>query len=316
MAYRQKMSETVLPAFKRISELKNYPSLTRDYESMDSCGEYITAIKCDSCHTKHFSGFYRCKVRWCIPCSRLKVLAWLARLVPVVLGWISEGGRVAMLNFTVKDTAVLSDGVRLLEESFRRVYNQDSRIRQRWKDRFPGGVRSLEIKIGKGSGLWHPHLHCLVLQSSLGRDFEWLRDAWELATWTASGRDYREFIDLSREEKDVVKLGSVWIKPVSKRGLIKSVVETLKYIIKPSDGLFCSTGDALLLEAWEVLKGKRQINTWGVLRGLAKDVEEDIENLDEKKLADFICRVCGCTKGELVRLVYEDVKETWLFDAP
>lgn len=74
--------------------------------------------------------------------------------------------RVAMLTVTVKDGEDL-------RERFEHLSHSWKVLRQRWHrgnaatvwDRIEGAVWSFEVKRGAGSGLWHPHIHCLALVS-------------------------------------------------------------------------------------------------------------------------------------------------------
>lgn len=289
------MYKKVIPAFDSLG-LKHESALLR------TCGQFISVITCKACHVNHFAGFRRCKSRWCVPCNHVKVLAWLARLLPVMTDWLANGGKISMLNFTIKDVDKLTDGMDILNRSFRGLYNTPQR-RDYWNERFPGGIRSLEVKRGKNSGLWHPHLHCLVLQpSDYTKDYDWLKDNWEKVT----RREYKKTIG-----DDVKKAGSVWIKNVTGENLLQSVCETLKYILKPEDSLYSDKDN--LWEAWNSLKGKRQVNTWGLLRGLSKKVDEDIDSKEEKMLTEFICQHCGCTDGELKSMLFSSINDSTVF---
>lgn len=301
---KELMEKVVYPAFEnaKIPDLAN----------MKLCGSVINVIECKACHTKHYAGNWRCKNRWCINCNRVKVKAWIARLVPILKEWLEAGNYITILNLTIKDTERLTEGLKLLESSFRSMQNGDKEFRKKWKDRFPGGVRSLEVKRGKNSKDWHPHFHCLTMQNYYNKDFNWVRDAWERFTWQCSGNDYSQYAKLSRKEKDKQKIGSVWLKEITSEDLLVGVVETLKYIMKPELSLFKNTED--LTEAWVELKGKRQVNTWGLLRGLGKLVDEDIEHTEEKKLTEFICQQCGCTEGHLESVLYTELSDLVLFD--
>lgn len=291
------MDELIVPAFMEV--------VPAEGEKIRICGEFVYTADCLNCGTKHFHGYNRCRSRWCLNCNYTRSLIWIAKLIPVMERWVADGKYISMLNFTIKDTEKLFDGLNILERSFRNIYNSTAKKRIRWKDRFPGGVRSLEVKKGKNSKLWHPHYHCLVLQDYKQKDFYWLRDEWKSAV-----QNY------SMDE------GSVWIKEVKQNGaysLLKAVVEVLKYILKPDDTLYQVdklTGqyDALT-EAYWTLKGKRQTNTWGLLRGLNKEVDKELEkDIDEKKLADFICQRCGCDEYELQTSIYSVVRDENVFD--
>lgn len=303
---RKVMEEEVFPVFEFLSLYET--------ERIKNCGHYIYAIQCQSCNTKHFAGFNSCDNRWCIPCSHKKVLCWIARLLPIFQNWLSQGNYLSMLNFTIKDSNDLEKNLCLLESSFRELYNSNKIRRDLWKNRFPGGLRSLEIKLGKNSKMWHPHLHCIVMQQSTCflKDIDWLIPEWEQITYSFSGGNL-DYKSLSRKEQIKIKVGSAWIKKVTAfnpNDILKAIIETVKYILKPDTNLY--QNEKLFYEAYSVLKGKRQINTWGLLRNLKKEVEEDYKNLEDKALTDFICQRCDCTKGKLISLIYNGLEEDFV----
>lgn len=286
MAFKEKksyMNRVVIPAFE-------YANLETDV--LRSCGDIVYSIQCDNCHTHHFNGFQRCKSRWCVSCNHVKTLAWIARLIPIIQDWRENGGYVGKMNFTIRNTETLDEGLEILGESWRRFSNGKG-IRKKFKDKFPGGVRSLEVTIGN-DGSWHPHYHTLFLKSCYEKDFDWLKEQWEKATGMAAETDE--------------KVGSIWLEGFygTDNKVIKGVIEVVKYITSPESDWFQPHRAAHLREAHRTLKGVRQMNTWGILYGLAAQVEKDIEELGEKKLTEFICQRCGCTEGQLRKLLYSD----------
>lgn len=277
------MEQKVIPAFNRAG---------LEFDLLQSCGSVVYAIECQSCNTHHFSGFQRCKSRWCVSCNHVKTLAWIARLIPVIQEWKNNGGYVGKMNFTIRNTETLQEGLDTLGESWRRFSNGKG-VRSQFKAKFPGGIRSLEVTIGD-DGSWHPHYHTLFLKSEYSKDFDWLKEQWEKASSSAGNTDE--------------KIGSIWLEGFygTDKKLIKGVIEVVKYITSPESGWFEPHRASHLREAYRTLKGVRQMNAWGLLYGLASKVEEDLETLNEKKLTDFICQNCGCTEGELRRLLYKD----------
>lgn len=285
------MDNVVIPAFRSAG--------LPDLERLQLCGQLINTITCRQCGTVHFAGYWRCMNRWCVNCNRIKIKSWLARLIPILEVWLDEGKFLTLLNLTIKDTVTLEEGLMQIETSWRMMQNNNKVFRKRWKARFPGGIRSLEVKRGKYSKQWHPHYHCLVMQDTKEKDFEWVKEAWEHCTKLCSCRT---------DEKQ----GSVYLKQIKRDKLLVGVVETLKYIMKPENSLYENTSD--LQEAWMNLKGKRQVNTWGLLRGLSKQVEEDMLHIEEKKLTEFICQRCGCTEGQLESIMYNELADLVLYD--
>lgn len=279
------MEEIVIPAFVRNGI---------DADSIKDCGRIINAIVCNDCKRKHFAGFRRCKNRFCVKCNYIRSLAWVARLMPIFRDWVASGNNLHMLVLTVRDGPDLKERIKFLEDSWRKLYHDDKNCRKKWKEEFAGGIRSLEIKIGKNSNLWHPHMHLILMKEHYNKDYPWIKESWKNIT---GGN------------------GSVYIKEIkADNKMLKGIVECVKYVLKPEEGIF--EDDKIFLEVYEAIKGKRQINTWGMLRRIKRKIEEDIENLEEKKLEAFVCSQCGCKVGELRAYFFKDIKNENLFDIP
>jgi len=278
------MDKTVIPAFER-----NH--LWGDAERLNDCGKFINAIECSDCKAKHFIGFRRCKNRFCTKCAYVRSLSWLAVLMPILNKWIEQGNYLQLLTLTVRDGPYLDERLKFINDAWRTFYSGSS-VRKKWKESFPGGLKSLEVKIGKGSGIWHPHLHCLVMKDNFSRDYPWLKERWKQLT----------------DDN-----GSVHIKGLNTKNLLRSAAEVVKYIIKPEQSIY---GDDLKFnQLYYNLKGRRQISTWGLLRGIREvDLEEALETQDEKKLEQFVCTQCGCTVGELKAFLFDEIKQEQLFN--
>jgi len=296
---REYVQDTIYPLFKKY----NLPGA----DAIGTCGSFVYSIDCNSCNTKHFAGFRSCTNRYCIPCNYKKSLVWLSKLYPVIEKWLDEGNTCSLLNFTVRDGQNLTERLDFLYNSFRNLYNNDKYTRKLWKDRFPGGIRSLEVKLGKNSKEWHPHYHCLVLQYKSDifiKDIEWLIPEWHNKVGYPILEDGEPKKDSSG---NIDYNGSVWIKSVSKKNLTKSILETIKYILKFEKTIF--SNDETFLEVFESMRGKRQVNTWGLLRGLSKEVDDEFESWEERQLENFVCKVCGCKEGELRAYYYSEIIE-------
>lgn len=268
----------IIPKIEKVDlELADY---------LKTCGDYVYSVDCHDCHTKHFAGFSSCRSRWCVTCSHKKVLSWLAKFMPFISEW---QGNVAMLTLTVQHDSNLVRQIKTLNKGWRRFY-LDRSTRAIFKKRFPGGIRSLEVKISDSDPKkWQAHLHILLLQPpEYKKDYEWIKEKWHSATG-----------------------GSCDIRSI-KGGRIRGVIETLKYIVKPEKRLYLD-GD-MLKQAIIGLRGKRQVNTWGILRGLQKEAEYLEQNWEEQKLTAFVCSKCGCNEGELIKLLYSDSLQYPLHD--
>jgi hypothetical protein len=185
-----------------------------------------------------------------------------------------------MLNFTMVNLESLPDMIKCLNDSFRDLTSNDKFCRDYFKRRFPAGLRSLEVV--RGSDGWHAHLHCIALSPDFGSDFQFLMENWNRFVCNNLGVD------------SINKCGSVFIKGISGVSLISGVVETIKYIFKPNKDLFMNSND--LRVVFDSLYGKRQINCWGSLRGIGKQVDSDMDSTGS------FCSLCDCNDFEVFEL--------------
>lgn len=127
-----------------------------------------------------------------------------------------------------------------------------------------GGVHSAETKRGQNSQEWHPHAHMIWLCHE-APDAEKLAQEWHDWTGDSFVVDVREF----RDQDD----------------LIGGFLEVFKYALKVSD---------MPLEdnwhAYQILKGKRLVDSFGCLRGV--EVPEDLndDRLDDLPFVELLYR--------------------------
>lgn len=285
---RRLNEEMVFKAFER------YPELKDDLFRMKECGKYINGLECKKCGAKHFAGFNRCKKRFCLACNHVRLLMWLAR-IKLRVDELLDDYYPAMITFTVRDSDDLEERIRFIEGAWRLLKNGNKKWRKIFSRRFVGGVRSLEVKIGKNSGEWHVHYHCLVMiprTKHVVKDFYWLRKAWKQCT---------------KEQ------GSIEIHQIRDRGkgLNGAICEVVKYIVKPEKKIY---EDDRFIDLYWALKNKRQINTWGLFRGMSREIESDIDKMEEKKIEQFVCSICGCTEAELKMYVYNIYSSEIFYD--
>jgi hypothetical protein len=169
--------------------------------------------------------------------------------------------RAFMVTLTVKDGESLSERFAHLRAALKKY--RDQRRNALKGQRFVeyakafGGVHSIEIKRGKNSGLWHPHVHMIWLceeppsASQLSR--EWLE-----ITGDSYIVDVREFYGES---------------------VVDGFLEVFKYALKFSD---MELGDNW--DAYQLLKEKRLVDNFGLLRGVKVPEELTDGNIDE----DFV----------------------------
>lgn len=119
-----------------------------------------------------------------------------------------------------------------------------------------GGVHSIEVKRGANSGQWHPHAHMVWLCEAAPDPVELSRE------WQGWTRD--SFV--------------VDVRPFYDQGNVASgFVEVFKYALKFSDLALPDNW-----EAFELLRGKRLIDAFGVLRGVTVPQELADAPLDDE----------------------------------
>jgi Replication protein len=158
--------------------------------------------------------------------------------------------RPFLVTLTVKDGPDLLERFRHLKGSFQRLIRRGNRRAGSALHGVAGGVWSYEVKRGKGSGLWHPHLHMVALAEVQPNKFD-LADEWERLT----GDSY--IVDVRPIEGD----------PVA------GFLEVFKYAVKFSDMEPRDT-----VHAWRLLRGARLIDSSGVFRGV--EIPEELTDED------------------------------------
>lgn len=117
------------------------------------------------------------------------------------------------------------------------------------------GVYSVEVKVGKNSKKWHPHIHLILLSSS------------EIDYSSA----IKEWKDITRDSTNIRFI------PILKAGMKEAFLETFKYALKFSEMKIENN-----LYAYEVLRGKRLLGSFGEYRGLDKiEIDDSKYDLEE-----------------------------------
>jgi hypothetical protein len=194
----------------------------------------------------------------CPVCASLRSGRNASRYASKILALLSERPTLSewFWTFTVVDGPDLSERLHHLRDALKLLIDHTRKHRNgvRGNSWMPfcvvaGGVYSVEVTIGKNSGLWHPHVHIFTLCDAeppvIGTRCVEMEDWWQRRTGDS-------FI--------------VDVRPVSGEQRASAVLETLKYTTKFS---------ALTLEqnvhAWRVCtdpKRLRMMQPFGVLKGV------------------------------------------------
>ncbi len=289
----------VVPAFVNVATSMSDSLKKERYmkyaNALTYCGYNKIIAHCTNCDTNYFKGMYTCKNRYCPVCQRRKSLILFSKVFPKIKRLIEDGAYVQLMTFTIKDTERLEDGLNLLKKAYRILAHENKEYKSIYESKFLGGIKSLEVKRGENSKLWHPHFHAIVVKSTPSRDREWLNYIWNNILRRLVNENPKRIYD-DRYYSDTDKLGDIWItsiKNTNTESLVKQVYECVKYIAK-----FGLDLENDLEEMVDNLFRVRQIESWGLFRG----IERDVENLEEQpnfKIAELVCKKCGSREFEI-----------------
>lgn len=264
---------------------------------IEQCSQISQVATCSDCGTKYYNGTSYCKSRYCAVCSRLRALAWLSKLVPLLEEYRNSGYKIYMLNLTVKNGENLSDIIDKLMQAWRIMTHDDKQCRKEFRQLNHGGVRSIEIKVGKLNKMWHPHIHSIVILKTAShvKQYEQYRSIWEHST--------------SLAYKTTDKVGSVDIRGLKgyNGDIIRAVVETFKYMTKLD---WLNMPNEQLVEMISTTKGRRFISSWGDLYGISRQVDELLSKTTEDELTARTCEICGCSQFELETILTDMLPES------
>ena len=163
--------------------------------------------------------------------------------------------RAFMVTLTVKDGENLLERFTHLRKALKKYQEQRRNAlkgqRQVEYAKALGGVMSIEIKRGKNSGLWHPHVHMIWLCESVPNASQ-LSKEWLELTGDSYIVDVREFYGES---------------------VVDGFLEVFKYALKFSDMELADNW-----EAFQTLKAKRLVDNFGLFRGV--QVPDDLADDD------------------------------------
>lgn len=144
-----------------------------------ACGGCAHVQQRDDGHELRVIAHY-CHDRWCVPCQRIRALT-----IQQHLGQLCEKQLPRFLTLTLRHSHTP------LASQLDRLYRSFEVLRRRksWLANVTGGVAFLEIKVSERDGLWHPHLHVLII----GRfwDVREISQEWHAVTGDSSIVDLR-----------------------------------------------------------------------------------------------------------------------------
>lgn len=250
--------------------------------------------------TLHRANF--CRDRLCPQCCKRRSLKIFAQ-TSAIMDYLEQhfpGYQFIFFTLTVRNCSSeqLSSVIDLLQDSWRRLYNDSSYFRKRHKSDpeplFMGSFRTLEVKRGRDGVSWHPHLHVIAAVKSEYFHSDRYLDNFKLSQlWRqclGSGYD-----DGGMPVVTDIRACSSVRDPVSGAMSYRdAVAELSKYVVKSQDYL---SGDmAAMVDSVETLSfalsGRRLCSYTGCFaqarRQLALDdpIDGDLVNVDQSLRLD------------------------------
>ena len=227
-------------------------------DALGDCGNYATFRDYFTIGQVRLSHFCTCKKHLICPLCAIRrgakaLRVYLARVQALMAA--NPRLRASLVTYTVKNGPDLLERFTHLTNSHRKYMKRRKGARQTGEIRKAfAGVFSIELKIGKNSGLHHPHVHAIWLHEDDLDNFKHSAEWFEI-TGDSHITD---------------------IRPIDMSDPVGGFCEVFKYAVKFSD-----LSDNTRLHAYKTLKGKRLQDSFGDLRGL--DVEpSDADDLLEE----------------------------------
>lgn len=208
-----------------------------------------------------------CRVRVCPICAARKTDIWQAKalqnLPRLQKAFPPETHRFLFLTLTINNCELkeLKDTIKEMNEGFARLvgHKTNGSLKEEWPGL--GYIKSIEVTRAKDRKA-HPHFHVLIL---VRKDY-FSRGYIETKKWVKNWRramqlDYDPICD---------------VRAVAPEEQVDSLIETLKYEVKPSDFL----GDAQwLCDYARQMRGVRAVSVGGELRDYFKFLEAKSTNM-------------------------------------
>jgi hypothetical protein len=234
------------------------PGRQRLADTVANCGDYLVFRHYYTVDQVRLHGASLCRKHLLCPLCAIRrgakaLAAYLARWECIRVE--KPLLRPFLVTLTVKDGPDLEERFNHLHCCQHALWKRKHRRRGCALDGIEGAVWSYEIKRGKGSGVWHPHLHMIALA-------EVQPDAFELA------REWKEITGDSF---------IVDVRPIE-GDQVEGFMEVFKYAVKFSDQPVEDTW-----HAYETLAGRRLIASSGAFRGVVvpESLLDDPEGLGE-----------------------------------
>ena len=235
------------------------PDLQRMSRVVAGCGDYLVFRHYFTVDKVRLHGASLCRKHLLCPLCAIRrgakaLKAYSDRYEAIKAA--KPGLKPFLVTLTVKDGDDLAERFKHLVDAQRELWKRTHRVYASALDGVQGAVWSYEIKRGKNSGLWHPHLHMVAL-AEMSPSQVLLSNEWHGITGDSFVVD---------------------VRPITEDDHIGGFLEVFKYAVKFSDQPPADT-----VHAWLTLATKRLLGSSGCFRGVVvpESLLDDPEGLGE-----------------------------------
>jgi len=251
-----------------VDYMESFPEHQATVKRVKSCGDYLVFRHYFTVDRVRLHGASLCMKHLLCPLCAIRRGAKYLKAYLVKFQAIQEQNpnlKAYLVTLTVKDGSDLGERFKHLYKAQRELWMQKIRGRGSVLDGVAGAVWSYEVKRGKGSGMWHPHLHMIALAETQP-DQEQLAAEWHNITGDSFVVD---------------------VRPISQDDPASGFVEVFKYAVK-----FSEQEPADTVHAWVTLASKRLIGSAGLFRGVEvpESLLDDLEGLEDLPYVEMFYR--------------------------
>lgn len=265
-------------------------------ERVRTCGEFLRFIKDPIQGMKLYQAYF-CKNKLCPMCNwrRSMKYSWQAKKIIDKALEMYPTGRFLFLTLTIKNVSAsaLSEAIKEMNKSFDRLFR-----RAKVKKNMLGFIRALEVTYNDKRNDYHPHIHVLfMVKSTYFRDSENYisQEEWTKYWEESANLDYTPMVNIKAVKEKVAR--DDLHNDFSEDGILKAVLETAKYPVKPFEVEYDKNGDKLERSeekltqiTGELLEGlykKRQLGFGGIFKEIRQEMKlDDIEYGDLVNTSD------------------------------
>jgi len=203
-----------------------------------------------------YKGVFCDRPTLCQWCAVRRGSVLLRRYLPRILATLkqSPAAEMYLVTATLKNGANLNETIGKLWDGWS-AWARDRKKKSCELRKCLGGVMSTEVKRGKGSGLWHPHMHgVLIVDGTL--DYRKCQAEWRRALGRVPGN-----LNFVRMRSSVARAAGADAERV-RATLVKDLCEVFKYAVK-----FGDLSPADRWQAFRVLHRRRLLRSFGSLYG-------------------------------------------------